>query len=166
VLTHSTGQDEDQQGNYSFKAGFKGPALRYEVATSLQTSDIVWIAGPYTPGDWNDIDIFRHGLLHELEEGERCEGDDGYVGEAPRYIKCPAGMGRSDDEIEMRERVQGRHESVNNRLKSFGCLFQAYKRRRTSKIKDHGQMFDANAVITQVGMELGISELFDLGEYT
>jgi hypothetical protein len=24
-----------------------------------------------------------------LEEGERVEADDGYVGEAPRHVKCP-----------------------------------------------------------------------------
>jgi hypothetical protein len=151
---------------YSYKPGIKGAALRYEVGMSLQTSDIVWIAGPYAPGDWNDIESFRHGLLHELEEGERCEGDDGYIGEAPRYIKCPAGIGRPDDEIDMRLRVQGRHETINKRLKFFQCLLVAYKGKGTSKIEDHGQFFDAVCVITQVSMELGINQLYDIGEYT
>jgi len=49
---------------YSFK--FRGPALRYEVAISLLSNDIVWINGPFLPGDWNDLEIFRLNLLKQL----------------------------------------------------------------------------------------------------
>ena len=72
---------------YSFK--FKKSALRYEVALCILTGDIVWINGPYEPGVWNDIAIFRDGIMHHLEDGERVEADDGYLGEAPKYVKCP-----------------------------------------------------------------------------
>ena len=64
---------------YSHK--FKGPGLRYEVALSIQTGDIVWINGPFPAGAWPDINIFRHGLKWMLKEaGERCEADKGYRG--------------------------------------------------------------------------------------
>ena len=59
---------------YSFK--FRGPALRYEVAISLLSNDIVWINGPFCPGDWNDLEIFRLNLRDQLEPGERIEADD------------------------------------------------------------------------------------------
>jgi len=39
---------------------FKGPGYRYEVALCIRTSDIVWIAGPYLPGVYNDLMIFRN----------------------------------------------------------------------------------------------------------
>ena len=72
---------------YSFK--FKKSALRYEVALCILTGDIVWINGPYEPGVWNDIAIFRAGIMHHLEDGERVEADDGYIGKALTYVKCP-----------------------------------------------------------------------------
>jgi hypothetical protein len=39
--------------DYSFK--FNGPGVRYEVASNIQTGDIVWINGPFKPGKFNDI---------------------------------------------------------------------------------------------------------------
>ena len=51
--------------------------------------DVVWVHGPFPCGDWPDIVIFRSSLISFLDEGERVEADDGYVGEAPMYIKCP-----------------------------------------------------------------------------
>ena len=68
---------------YSHK--FRGPALRYEeVAVSLLSNDIVWLSGPFLPGEWNDLEIFRVGLKNQLEPGERIEADNCYyIGEAP-----------------------------------------------------------------------------------
>ena len=39
---------------------------------------------------WPDIKIFRDSLITFLEDGERVEADDGYIGEAPDKVKCPA----------------------------------------------------------------------------
>ena len=47
----------------------------------------MWINGPFPCGDYNDITIFRSAIMHELEEHERIECDDGYGGEAPRICK-------------------------------------------------------------------------------
>ena len=65
---------------------YKKPGLRYEVAVCLRTSDIVWVSGPHFPGLHNDIEIFRMGLIHILDDGERMEADMGYRGEHPMYI--------------------------------------------------------------------------------
>ncbi len=40
-------------------------------------------------------------------EGERIKAEDGYIGEAPEYVKCPAGFTRPEEELVMRKRVDG-----------------------------------------------------------
>ena len=50
----------------------------------------MWIDGPYEAGNWLDLEIFRNSLKSHIEYGERVEADDGYLGEAPEFIKCPA----------------------------------------------------------------------------
>ena len=53
-----------------------GSALRYEVATNIQTGDIVWINGPFLPGIYNDIKNFCLALKQKLEKaGEKTEAD-------------------------------------------------------------------------------------------
>lgn len=146
---------------YSFK--FKGPGLRYELAVSLLNDDIVWLSGPHLPGMKNDLQIFRSGLLHMLEPGERCEADKIYLGDAPKFIKCPGMVGIHDDD--RGKRVEARHETVNKRLKIFSCVANRYKGKQTTpagKIRDHGNMFTAVVVITQVSMELGYRNLMQL----
>jgi hypothetical protein len=75
---------------YSFK--FKGPGLRYLVAMSIRSSDIVFVSGPYLPGVHNDLQVLcQSGLLEMLERREELEADDGYIAEHPAYIHCPGG---------------------------------------------------------------------------
>ena len=57
--------------------------LRYLVAVSIKHGDIVYIEGPFPPGVYNDIMVFRWGIIGWLDENERAEADDGYIGEAP-----------------------------------------------------------------------------------
>ena len=144
---------------YSHK--FKGPGLRYEVAISILGGDIVWINGPYMPGDWNDLVIFRDGLLQALEEFERVEADDIYRGECPRYVKCPCGIVTNPESRErMQHRVGLRHETVNERLKNYRCLEERFRH----GIKKHSACFRAVAVLTQLAIESG-EALFDVREY-
>ena len=72
---------EDEKKWYSYK--FRRSGLRYEVALSILGGDICWICGPWPPGLYNDLDVFREALATYLEPGERVEADDGYIGEAP-----------------------------------------------------------------------------------
>ena len=52
----------------------------------------MWIHGPFPPGDWNDLTIFRDGLKHLLQNGERVEADDGYKAEY-MFDVCHKGTG-------------------------------------------------------------------------
>ena len=48
----------------------KKSALRYEVATCIQTGRIVWVNGPFEAGMWPDISIFRCALKSMLAANE------------------------------------------------------------------------------------------------
>ena len=81
--------DGDERRSWiSFK--LKKPAVRYEVAVSIQSGDIVWVSGPWRAGRHPDITIFREGGLKQklLEAGERADANCGYCGE-PLTIDLP-----------------------------------------------------------------------------
>ena len=118
------------------------------------------MAGPYLPGEWNDLQIFRHGLRGELEDGERVEADDGYRGDAPEFVKCPSSVTVPEDQMRMRGRVRMRHESVNKRLRSFNALQDRWRH----SIELHGAAVRACCVLVQLAMEGG-EHLFDCREY-
>ena len=132
---------------YNMKSG-----VRYEVGLCIATGDIVWINGPYNCGRWPDISIFRNSLLSHLAPNERVEADDGYIGEAPRYVKCPKSIANVPEKEYMQQRVRNRQESVNNRFKFWGILKQVYKQHR---ISSHADVFRAVAVITQLAINSG-----------
>ena len=90
--------------NFSFK--FRKLALRYEVGLSILGGEICWISGPYPPGIYNDLDIFRTSLASHLDEFERVEADDGYIGEAPLRVKCPACVTIPEEQKKTMKRVQ------------------------------------------------------------
>ena len=136
---------------------FKGPGLRYEVAICLRTSDIVWSYGPHLPGLYNDLQIFRMNMIHELELGERAEADDGYIGECPENCKCPNGITRQEEGERLNQRQRNRHETVNERFKFFGCMSSKF---RHSPAK-HGTCFSCVVILTQLSIEHG-EELFSI----
>jgi len=57
---------------------FDGPGLRYEIGASIRSPDIVWINGPFLPGNYTDLMIFREGMKQSLDDGEMVEADDIY----------------------------------------------------------------------------------------
>jgi len=129
---------------YSHK--FRRPGLRYEIALCLLTGDIVWSSGPHLPGLYNDLQIFRQELIHLLDDDERVEADDGYLGECPNKCKCPGGP----DHLKNRERLnaiqRNRHETVNERFKNFGCMKNKFRH----DIEKHGQCFNCVVLLTQL----------------
>jgi hypothetical protein len=139
---------------FSYK--FKKPALSYEVALCIQTGAIVWINGPF-PGTWHDIEIFRSALLSHLDEHERVEADDGYVGESPRYVKCPNSFTNPMETRKMQQNVRSRQETVNARLKDWGCLGQHFRH----DLVKHSNCFRSVAVITQLSIDAG-EKLFEV----
>lgn len=142
---------------YSYK--YKASGLRYEVATSIQNGDIVWISGPWEAGMYNDISIFKKsGIISLLDEGERVEADDGYVGAAPTHVRCPCLFGTAIEEFERQEAIaRRRHETVNKRFKQFGALKQVWRHR----VVNHGKAFRVAAVVTQLSIDNG-EPLFDV----
>ena len=119
--------------------------LRYEVAVSILGGECVWINGPYEPGIWNDIMIFRNALLSMLGPGERVEADDGYRGK-PRYVKHPKSMGHHPACAEMQKIVRGRQETINKRFKQWGVLKQMFR----GDITQHGDYFRFCCFVTQL----------------
>ena len=157
---------------YSFKKKIRGPALHYEVAVSILSSDIMWIAGvclfdvccclslsiiltntvictgPFLPGVLNDLSVFRtSGIREELGPGERIEADDVYQGESPECTKCPCSMGSKHSQKRMKRHVHARHETINHRLKCFASLDTVFDH----SSEKHGACFCVAAICTNVG---------------
>lgn len=149
-------------GWYSHK--FKGPGLRYEVALAIHSNDIVWINGPFPPGRYPDIKIFRNGLKQKLiDAGERCEADAGYRGE-PLTVELPdeGYFHAGEAQKLLKQRIRSRHETVNARFKKFGCLNQRFRH----KLEYHRICFNAVVVLTQIGLQYGNDILFQIEDYT
>ena len=131
---------------------FKGKsALRYELGTDIEKGELAWLNGPFPAGSWADITIFRHMLMHQLDENERVEADDGYIGEAPRKVKCPASFANPIENEAMQACVRHRHETVNGRMKQWDILSVPYRH----EVGTHGTVFRAIAVITQLALRNG-----------
>ena len=134
--------------HYSHK--FNGPALRYELASCIQTGSIVWFNGPFNPGKYNDLQIFRCGLKQRLQEsGEKAEADAGYKGE-PLVIRHPD-VFVSKTDIKAKKLSRLRHETINRRIKQFECMSNVYRHDR----EKHHLLFKAVIVIIQVTFENG-----------
>ena len=119
--------------------------------------EIVWLNGPYECGMWNDIQIFRNYLISHLEEGELVEVDDGYVGDAPEHVKCPASFVNPEEIVlYMQQRIRNRQEAVNKRLKNWGILKQVYRH----EFSRHVEYTHACLVVTQLLIKNG-EPLFD-----
>jgi hypothetical protein len=131
---------------------YKGKsALRYEVGLDILEGNLIWIQGPYPAGKYNDITIFRDSLLHHLEPCERVVADKGYVGEAPRFVKCPNSKALRKEHRRMTRAVSARHETINARFKFWGILKQVYRH----DIHRHGDVVGALGVIVQLSVEHG-----------
>lgn len=141
---------------------FKTCGLRYEVGLSILNGDICWTNGPKPPGLWNDNMIFQNLLAQMLDHNERVEADDGYIGSAPQYVKCPGNIANEEERRELQQRVRNRHETVNSnrRFKQFQILKQVFRHDPTL----HHVVFTAIAVLTQISIENG-DKLFDIDNY-
>ena len=129
---------------WSYK--FKKSGLRYEVGLCIKTGNICWWSGPYAPGKWNDLAIFRDSLVSMLEPGERCETDRGYQGAAPAYVKCPGVVEADPNTAEIQQRVRSRQETVNKQFKNWAILSTVYRH----DFLEHQTVFGAIVVLTQL----------------
>jgi hypothetical protein len=64
--------------------------------------------------------------------------------------------------LTMMKRVEGRHESLNKRIKSWKCTKGPFDVRGTpfEKMEVHSSLFRACAVVKEVAMQIGIGELY------
>ena len=120
----------------------------------------MWISGPFLPGLWTDSMIFGHGMIKNLDKGERVEADSGYSAHDPKYARTPNSIWNKNKKKELRNRVRGRHETVNRRFKQFGALHHKFHH----DWKLHSSVFRAVAVITQISLIMG-EPLFDIVDY-
>ena len=98
----------------------KHSGVRYEIAIGIMTGEVKWINGPFPCGKYQDVTIFRESLVSFLDDFERVEADDGYEGESPFRCKIPkAVLTRPSEADALQKRVQGRHETINARLKAL-----------------------------------------------
>ena len=58
---------------------------------------------------------------------ERVEADDGYIGEAPHYIKCSMSVINPREIMEIQGRLRCQQETVNKRSKDWGVLKQVFR---------------------------------------
>lgn len=139
-----------------FSHKYKKAAVKYEVALDMD-GHIVWINGPFR-GSENDLAIFRRGLLHHIPAGKLVIADRGYRGEAVISFPNPA----DDDNVkDFKSAVMARHETVNKRFKDFEILRATFRHNNGDPLGNHGPIFKAIAVITQVKLEEG-EPLFDV----
>ena len=66
-VPHKTIPGKTVMNKALFSKMLNGPSLRYEVTTNLLLNHIVWISGPYLPGEMNDLQIFEQDLMYMLE---------------------------------------------------------------------------------------------------
>ena len=160
--------DVNRPGRLTFNKALhtpKGPSLRYEIATSILSSDFVHVSGPWMPGDWNDILIFRQGLVHKLGPNERVVSDKGLRGDAPDKVlhQGSVEIAGSLDKTTWCKRIEGRFESGFNRIKRFKCLKQCkLKGTPEEKVLKHEMMVISAVVLCQLEMELGMNHLYEV----
>ena len=127
----------------------------------IKNGHIAWVNGPYACGMYNDMKIFFEcGLREELEENERVEADDGYRAYDPEFTKTRTGFSskyREKPIKEMQNTIRARHETVNKRFKQFSILCQPFRH----TLENHGSVFRAIAVLTQLAIESG-ENLFEV----
>lgn len=120
--------------------------LRYEVALTIESGDIVWATGPFPCGEYPDVRIFRRSLKSMLDEHEVVVADKGYTDE-----KCILTGLEIHDDNEISKIIRSRHETANRRLKQFFILSHRYRH----SLDFHKFYFLAVAIVTQISFENG-----------
>ena len=84
-----------------------------------------------------------------ISNDEMAYADSGYRGE----LKTIQEKGRgSKEERELATRARARHETINRRLKEWKSLSTQFRHNKGTDMKNHGLVFDAILVLTQVSV--------------
>ena len=95
-------------------------------------------------------------MISCLDDGEKAEADDGYMGE-PTKTLIPKVNTYTPADAELRQCVHNRHETINRRLKEWKCLGLSLK--PSHSLEKHSMMFRAVVVISQLLIENGETTL-------
>ena len=116
-----------------FSAKDKFHALKYEIATSIQTNQqaILWIYGPIK-GSVSDLKIFQQKLKKEMGKNEKMIADKGYIGEdklltASKEIKHSLKNKQQTDFETNLNSIRQDIERVNKRIKIFNAMGGKYR---------------------------------------
>ncbi len=130
--------------------------LAYELGVAIWRNAIVWVAGPFPAGAYNDNKIFaRPGGLKEkmIASGIRGVADEGYKGH-PEVLGTRNAFDKADTKY-FKGRVKARHESCNSRLKRFNILAHPFRGRGDDRLDKHKSAFEACCVVVQYDLEHG-----------
>ena len=130
-----------------FSHKYQAAGLRYEIGICIQTGDIVWVHGPFPAGAWSDLKIFKSKLAHLLLPGEMVEADGTY---RHRKVRTPLNFVSQTDK-RAKNKARARHETVNRRLKQWGCLKQQFRH----TLAYHSRCVEAVCVFTQQAFNRG-----------
>ena len=131
-----------------FSHKFHAAAVRYELGITMKTGDICWFCGPF-PAGVPDITIFRIRLKYCLGTQEKVIADGGYKGELKVSIPWDESAGHDNRVVMCKAR--GRHETINGKLKRWGCLWQIFCHHRSK----HHIVFKSCLTLTQLLLDYG-----------
>mmetsp|Transcript_12008 Transcript_12008/g.19841 ORF Transcript_12008/g.19841 Transcript_12008/m.19841 type:complete len:438 (-) Transcript_12008:41-1354(-) len=150
---------------YDFKKG--GAGLKYEVALSIHTNEIMWIRGPleasihdismfrgYTTKDKKKNKVDKDAFINYVPAGKKGVGDSGYSGEPNKIVTT-----RKGQSVEMKRwlgRVKSRQETFFSRMKSFNIMknrFRHGKRGTKDKMIRHKNCFESVVVLLAYDIE-------------
>ena len=104
-----------------------------ELHASVCTASFVWSQGKMLTQLLEEKTMLNLIMVKELKAN-----DVGYIGECPMYCKCPNGPDHLQDQELINQLHRSRHETLNNRFKTYGCMKQNFRH----DIKKHGQCFE------------------------
>ncbi len=136
---------------YSHK--FHGPGLRYEIALSIHSGNIVWVHGGVPCGQCNDLGLARQDFVHNLDLNETVIADLGYHDN--NHFQTP--LTSPTASLSIQSRIRARHETINSRLKNFNVLSHEFRH----SLPFHVECFHAVANIVHLNMVNG-EPLFEL----
>ena len=127
--------------------------MKYEIAISIFTAQVVWINGPFRGGE-NDLNMLRAGdLLNLIAEGKLIVADRGYKSSVAREA-AKLSLPNPFDSKELnnfKSRARLRQETFNGRLKHFRALSDTFRH----GFDKHKFVFEAVVVIVQYQMDNG-----------
>lgn len=123
-----------------YSSQMSAASLRYEYGVSIDVPNIVWINGPYRPGDGRDVDIFKRDLKPILRNGERVIADKRFI-EDNSCVQKSAMCTR--EEQKTWKKILKKHELIDKKLKSFSVVRDIFRH----NIDQHRSCFQAVAAL-------------------